>query len=43
MGTVEITVWLPVTPTEFAAFLGVATLYVTYSAAKFIISLWTGA
>lgn len=38
-----IDIWLPVHPAIFGVFLGLATAYLIYSAAKFMISIWTGA
>jgi len=39
----NIEIWLPVPPAFFAAVLGILLVYLVYVAAKFIISLWTGA
>ena len=39
--TIEI--WLPVHPGIFAIFLALALAYLAYAAAKFVISIWTGA
>lgn len=41
--TTTIEVWLPVPPEVFAMFLAALVAYLVYAAAKFIISLWTGA
>ena len=39
--TIEI--WLPVHPGVFGLFLAALVAYLVYVAAKFVISIWTGA
>jgi len=41
--TTTVTLWLPVSPTLFGIFLGCLVFYLLYVAAKFVISIWTGA
>jgi hypothetical protein len=43
MGEVNIEVWFPAPPLVFGIFLGAFALWLVYKAAKFIISIWTGA
>ncbi|MCX7861324.1 MAG: hypothetical protein N2385_14630 [Chloroflexus sp.] len=41
--TTTIELWLPAHPAVFGIVLGVLIMYLVYAAAKFVISLWTGA
>jgi hypothetical protein len=43
MGTVNIEIWFPAPAAVFGVFIAVVVVYLLYSLAKFIISLWTGA
>lgn len=42
MGTVNLELYYPASAAVFGAFIACLVLYVIYSIAKFIISIWTG-
>jgi len=43
VGTMNVEIWFPAPAAVFGAFLGVVVIYLVYCAAKFAISIWTGA